>query len=109
MTIFVKAAEDGSITAVVTHPTKTSLDGFVKVTNGVDQGTGELTVGSSKIDFSLFVEYFHMFSIDENGAVSFKTGITVDNFVETGKLTSLDTEIPLSFTRANTVVNFGRL
>ena len=108
MTVFVKS-HNHMILAVKAHPTLTSLSGWDVVSSGtVNSVTGTIRVENNYIDYDDFVAYFKAFTIYA-GVIKFATGVTAANFKTKGKVSALDTTVPLSFTRANTVVNFGRL
>lgn len=109
MNIFVKLGETG-IEQVTTHPIKTEMTGLVRLGNAqVASITGDITIGDDVIPYGDFVKYMRQFSVSSTGVVSYKSGVTKQNLATTGKLSELDMGIPMSFTRANTVVNFGRL
>ncbi|MBR1988748.1 MAG: hypothetical protein IKA36_06915 [Clostridia bacterium] len=109
MNIFVKLGETG-IEQVTTHPVKTEMTGWIRLGNAqVDSNTGDVTIGSDVIPYDDFVKYMRQFSVSTTGVVSYREGVTKQNLASTGKLSELDMSIPMTFTRANTVVNFGRL
>ena len=67
-----------------------------------------ITIGSDVIAYDRFIKYCRRFKTDTDGTIMYVTGVNSGN-LEEGKLTTLDMSVPLSFTRANTIVNFGRL
>ncbi len=77
----------------------------IKVINTT--GNDSIVIGSDVIDFSKFLNNLQYFTVDDTGTVSYVIGKTVSD-LDDSKI-ELDTSIPLSFVRANTVVNLGRL
>ena len=109
MFIHAKTSNGSEIVSLVSHPTQSTISGYITLKQEqIDQVTGNITIGSSVVPYETFVKYCHQFKTDANGTISFKDGVTINN-LSNGALTSLDMSVPLSFTRANTIVNFGRL
>ena len=106
MYIYVKRNNDGIITAISSGYT-TSIANWITVTN-FNSLSESLSIGSEQISYKLFVKYFYQFTINTSGVVAFKSGVTSAT-LGSEKLTTLDMSVPMSFTRANTIVNFGRL
>ena len=82
----------------------------LKITNEI---TGNnITIGTSKVKFEKFLKNLKSFVIinngDGTGSVTFKTGQTASNF-DDSIIPEFDSSIPMAYTRANTVVNFGSL
>lgn len=117
MFIHVKVV-DSTITHVIVHPTKSSIDGYVCLAESTGTGSakqelidwkkGEIKVGSDTYFYEVFCEFCDKFQVDANGILSYKPGVNAGNIAD-DRLVSLDMSVPLSFTRANTIVNFGRL
>ena len=119
MNIFVKVDTDAtSITAISSHPFATSIANWIMIDSSVvDQSENCIIVKSSttndtyEIGYDDFVKYFYQFvliTVNSKKIVAFKSGVNISTY-NTSRLTTLDMSVPLSFTRANTIVNFGRL
>ena len=69
----------------------------------IDPKTGEITLSdnSTKISFNEFVKGMRMYSVNPTTGVVSK--------VINSESVQQNTDVPMSFTRANTVVNLGRL
>lgn len=97
-----------NIISVVAHPSKGHIDGYVRLNPSQIDAAANITIGSDVITYDRFIKYCRRFKTDTDGTIMYVTGVNSGN-LEEGKLTTLDMSVPLSFTRANTIVNFGRL
>ena len=127
MNVFVKLDQTGTnVSSVCVHPFSTNLGSSWKLIDAslVNQNESKILVrnqygkasSATQIDYDDFVKYFYNFrriSVTDDDNVNrivilLRQGLNFDNF-KTSRLQSLDMSVPLSFTRANTIVNFGRL
>ena len=107
MLIFVKVGTNPSIiTRVELHQTDVYENDstWIKLDNTkIDPKTGEITLSdnNTKISFKEFIKGIRLYSVSADGIIS--RNENADDVVEQ------NTDVPMSFTRANTVVNLGRL
>ena len=66
-----------------------------------------ITVGEDTIPLDKFLRNLKHFTVNAEGEFSYYNGATKET-LDTTRI-SMDITIPMSFTRANTVVNLGRL
>ena len=104
MNLFANFSSDRTLTSVGVGLSQTSSF-TLQITNTVSGSN--IQIGSSQIPFEKFLKNLKSFQISSTGTVTFKTGQSATNF-DDSKIT-LDTSIPMAYTRANTVVNFGSL
>lgn len=82
---------------------------FYKVDKISADGRNVVTASDGQIPISEFNRYLYKMSIDgsslDNLTISLDTGIRNSK----NKIITLDTSVPMSFKRANTVVSLGRL
>ena len=109
MNIFVRRNNDHTIKSVFVHPTLTKLDGWVKIQDQlVNETTSRITADPLDVDFEDIVKHPNKFKVSDTGVITLNTGVTSLN-LSSRTIDKLDDTTPLSFTRANTIVNLGRL
>ena len=106
MLVFVKiGTNQNTITRVELHQTNVYSDDstWIKLDETkIDPKTGEITLADeTKISFKEFIKGIRLYSVNADGVISRN-----ENAVDT---VEQNTDVPMSFTRANTVVNLGRL
>ena len=109
MNIFVLRNNDHTIRRVFVHPTLMKLDGWVKIQDQlIDETTSKITADPLDVEFEDIVKHPSKFKVSDTGVITLNAGVTSLN-LSSRKIDKLDDTTPLSFTRANTIVNLGRL
>ena len=101
MNIFAKFDEDRTLVGVSVCLSSTSA--YPLRIKNVVMGN-RIHLRSRVVEFDVFLKNLKHCTIDESGNVTVKPGAVFDD----GHI-ELDTSIPMAYTRANTVVNFGSL
>lgn len=110
MFILAKVDNISAICQIVAHPTLSQIDGLRRIDNShIDSDKAEIIIDNNRIPYDTFVKYMRKFRVDTQGRLTFISGTNAANLATNGKLGTLDMSVPMSFTRANTIVNFGRL
>ena len=107
MNLFAKT--NGSVLVALMLSSKNDINGWNKLStaNSFNPSTGKITVSGTAIPYDEVMKYSHNFVYSTGNIISFKSGINSGNY--NAKLEAINADVPLAFTRANTVVNFGRL
>ena len=96
--------DDNRIVTSISILKNTTSTGYIPVDDSTISGN-TVTVGSTSVNIFNLVKYVGCLQLDTQSKLAVVPGksITGDNRQE------LNTEIPMAFKRANTVVNLGRL
>lgn len=104
MFLFANYNESRTITSITVGASEPSSFAL-KVTNTVTDN--KINIAGTEIEFNKFLKNLKSFTIGINGTITFKSGQSLSTLDDS--LVTLDTSIPMAYTRANTIVNFGSL
>lgn len=105
MNLFAKFDDNRTLTGVCACISATS-NFSLKITNTVTDN--KINVGGTLVPFDKFLKNLKSFTISASGTISFRQGETVSGF-DDSIIETPDMSVPMAYTRANTIVNFGSL
>ena len=104
MNLFAKFDSDRTLTGICAC-VGTVSNFTLKITNGVTDN--KINISGTLIEFDKFLKNLKSFTINTSGAILFKQGQSLST-LDDSKIDP-DPNVPMAYTRANTVVNFGSL